>query len=155
MDLYDELSLVVRIFAENDLDYAICGGIAVAFHGYERFTRDIDILIREEDLERAHTLLEQAGFLDPSGRIPFEQHDLYRVTKIVGADYLTLDLLVVNDTLKEVWEDRQAYDWHGAKIAVVSKAGLAAMKRLAGRDQDRLDLKQLGFDDGPTGKPTD
>lgn len=72
-----------------------------------------------------------------------------------GADYLTLDLLVVNDTLNEVWEVREAYDWHGAKIAVVSKAGLAAMKRIAGRDQDLLDLKKPGLDDGPTEKPTD
>ena len=155
MDLYDELSLVVRVFAENDLNYAICGGIAVAFHGYERFTKDIDILIREEDLDRAHVLLEQVGFLDQSGRIPFKHHDLYRVTKFDGTDYLSLDLLVVNDTLKVVWEDRQAYDWHDAKIAVVSKAGLATMKRIAGREQDLLDLKKLGLDDGPTEKPTD
>ena len=42
MDLYDDLSLVVRVFEEDGLDYAICGGIAVAFHGYERFAKDID-----------------------------------------------------------------------------------------------------------------
>ena len=146
MDLYNELSAVVRVFAENDLDYAICGGIAVAFHGYERFTKDIDILIREEDLDRTHTLLEQAGFLDPSGKIPFKHHDLYRVTKFDGADYLSLDLLVASDTLKEVWEGRRVYDWQGTKIIVVSKEGLAAMKRIAGRDQDLLDLKKLGLD---------
>ena len=155
MDLYDELSLVVRVFAENDLDYAICGGIAVAFHGYERFTKDIDILIRVQDLDRAHAILEQAGFLDPSGRIPFQHHDLYRVTKSDVADYLSLHLLAVNDTLKKVWRGRQAYDWHGGKITVVSKAGLAILKRMAGRDQDLLDLKKLGLDDGKTGSSTD
>jgi hypothetical protein len=49
-------------------------------------------------------------------------------------DDLSLDLLVVNDTLKVAWEGRQAYDWHDAKIAVVSKVGLATMKRIAGRE---------------------
>lgn len=147
MDLYDELTSVVQVFAENHLDYAICGGIAVAFHGYERFTQDIDILIRAEDLDRAHVLLEQAGFLDRSGRIPFKHHDLYRVTKFDGADYLLLDLLVVNGTLEEAWNSRITFEWQGATITVVSRQGLAIMKRIAGRDQDLLDLKKLGLDD--------
>lgn len=128
MDLYDELSAVVRVFAENEVAYAICGGIAVAFHGYERFTKDIDILIREEDLDRTHKIVEKIGFLDSSGRIPFKEHDLFRVTKSDGPDFLTLDLLVVNDILEKVWTDRQAYDWNGTKIVVVSKQGLAVMK---------------------------
>jgi hypothetical protein len=148
MDLYDELSQVVRVFAENKVDYAICGGIAVAFHGYERFTRDIDVLIRSEDLDRAHKLLEQVGFLDPSGLIPFKHHDLYRITKIEGAEFLILDLLVVNEALAEAWNSRHVYNWNGTEIKVVSKAGLAVMKRMAGRDKDLLDLKQLGLDDG-------
>jgi hypothetical protein len=147
MDLYDELSQVVRVFADNELDYAICGGIAVAFHGYERFTRDIDILIRPEDLDRAHKLLEQVGFLDPSGRIPFKHHDLYRITKIDGSEFLILDLLVVNAALAEAWKSRHVYNWSGSEIKVVSKEGLAVMKRLAGREKDLLDLKQLGLDD--------
>lgn len=155
MDLYDELTAVVRVFAENDFDYAICGGIAVAFHGYERFTQDIDILVREDDLDRAHALLEGAGFLDQSGRIPFRHHDLYRVTKFDGPDYLLVDLLVVNDTLEDAWRSRLMYDWQGAKICVVSRQGLALMKRMAGRDQDLLDLKKLGLDDEASRRPTD
>lgn len=155
MDLYDELTAVLQIFSENDLDYAICGGLAVAFHGYERFTQDIDILIRAEDLDRAHALLGQAGFLDRSGKIPFKHHDLFRVTKFDGADYLMLDLLVVNATLQEAWETRLTYDWQGAKITVVSRQGLAIMKRLAGRDQDLLDLKKLGLDNEHTDNPAD
>jgi Uncharacterised nucleotidyltransferase len=147
MNLYQELSLVLRVFAENDLDYAVCGGIAVAFHGYERFTKDIDILIREEDLDHVHELLEQVGFMAPSGRIPFEHHELFRIMKVDGSDYMSLDLLVVNDKLEGVWEGRRFFDWQGKKIVVVSREGLAKMKRLAGRDQDLLDLKKLGLDD--------
>ncbi len=34
--------------------YGLCGGLAVAVHGYPRFTKDIDILIRPELLEVAN-----------------------------------------------------------------------------------------------------
>ncbi len=52
MDLYDELMALIDAFADANIDYALCGGIAVAFYGYPRFTKDIDILIRAEDLDR-------------------------------------------------------------------------------------------------------
>ena len=42
MDLYDELMALVDTFAEEELDYAICGSLAVGFHSYRRFTQDIN-----------------------------------------------------------------------------------------------------------------
>jgi hypothetical protein len=38
------------------------------------------------------------------------------------------------------------FDWEGLPICVVSADGLVAMKRQAGRDQDLLDIKMLGFE---------
>ena len=52
MDLYDELVALVDALERQGSGYAICGGIAVALHGYPRFTRDIDLLIRREDLPK-------------------------------------------------------------------------------------------------------
>jgi hypothetical protein len=44
MDLYDELRSLVAALDRQHVDYAICGGIALALHGYPRFTKDIDLL---------------------------------------------------------------------------------------------------------------
>jgi hypothetical protein len=41
----------------------------------------------------------------------------------------------------------KAFEWQGGTISVVSLAGLAKMKRLAGRKQDLADLEQLGIED--------
>jgi hypothetical protein len=41
VDLVGELNLIVNALEESGLDYALCGGIAVAIHGYPRATRDI------------------------------------------------------------------------------------------------------------------
>ena len=150
MDLYDELTKIVDRFEAGKLDYAICGGVAVAFHGYPRFTKDIDLLARQDDVERAMDLLEEIGFSERSGRIPFEDLDLHRTSKIVGTDTLSDDLLAVSPALQEVWDSQAVFDWEGRKLRVVSAEGLARMKQMSGRRQDLLDLEKLGFIDEQT-----
>jgi hypothetical protein len=154
MDLYDELVGILQRLDDQGIDYAICGGIAVALHGYPRFTKDIDLVVLAEDAERVADALEPQGFVFRAGRVPFDvggpyEREIYRVSKIENGETLTLDLLLVNEALQDVWEQRELFDWRGRRISVVSVQGLAKMKRLAGRDQDLLDLKMLGLlDDG-------
>lgn len=52
MDLQQELFTVLDALAATGIDHAVCGGFAVAIHGYPRLTRDIDVLIQEADLRR-------------------------------------------------------------------------------------------------------
>ena len=146
MDVYSELRALVQLFARESIDYALCGGLAVAFHGYARFTEDIGVLVQGSDIERIANAIETLGFLDSSGEIPIVGNELHRVLKIEGTECLILDLMVVGGEFAEVWEGRELFDWEGLPIWVVSADGLATMKRKAGRDQDLLDLKKLGLD---------
>jgi len=151
MDLYEELGSLVDALSAANIDYALCGGLALAVHGHPRFTKDIDLLVRPEDLEQIMKIAEQCGYLDPAGRIPFEQVAIYRTSKIRGSEFLTLDLLELAPIFEEVWKTRQFVRWKDRVIQVVSVAGLVTMKRLAARDQDWVDLKKLGQDHaGPT-----
>jgi hypothetical protein len=147
VDLYVELRTVVQALNGDGLDYAVCGGIALALHGFPRFTKDIDLLVQPDDLDRIIDIAERCGFLESSGRIPFEQCDVYRVSKVEGANYLVLDLILVSLALEEVWHSRTDYDWQGERLRIVSAEGLAKMKRMAGRDQDLVDLRRMGFSD--------
>ena len=45
MDIQQELRALIVALNGASIEYALCGGLAVAFHGYARFTKDIDILI--------------------------------------------------------------------------------------------------------------
>ena len=146
MDIQQELRALIVALNGASIEYALCGGLAVAFHGYARFTKDIDILIANESLEDAFKLAEDAGFLDSSGRIPFHNLDLYRVLKTEGSEYLILDWMVMTTKDNPVWAQKTWFDWEGLPICVVSAEGLVAMKRQAGRDQDLLDIKMLGFE---------
>ena len=145
LTLESELRELVQRFNEAKIEYALCGGMAVALHGYPRFTKDIDFLIPSESLNRAKEVAAEAGFLDESGRIPFPDSDVYRILKIEGSEYRILDLLVPKSLDTLAWKQRQWFDWNGLPICSVSREGLIEMKLAAGRDIDRIDIKQLGY----------
>ena len=152
MDIHAELRRIIDTLGREGIDYALCGGLAVAFHGYVRFTQDIDLLVRRDDVDRVTQVVATCGFVDSSGKLPIGADDLlYRLVKTEGPEFLALDLIVLGSSLVGVWEDRELFEWDGVPIWVVSADGLARMKRRAGRDQDLLDLKKLGF----TAEPLD
>ena len=51
MSIFFEFHKLVKRLQEKKVAYAVVGGVAMAFHAYARFTRDIDILTKESELE--------------------------------------------------------------------------------------------------------
>jgi hypothetical protein len=151
MNLVEEFLQIVGVFeANDDIEYAICGGFAVTLLGAPRLTKDIDLLVPRVHIERAKELLRPLGYTI-SARVPFGHGteafmEIERVSKFEGEDFLTLDLLLVSPFLEDVWESRIRLEGHGRKLWVVDKMGLAKMKRQAGRPQDLLDLENLGIE---------
>jgi len=156
MDLREELLALVDCLAKAGVEYAVCGGVALAIHGYPRFTKDIDILIRREDVDRVAKVVASVGYVLDAGTVPFDAsgaraREVRRISKAEGAAVLTLDLLLVSPVLENAWQGRGIYEWEGRRIHVVSREGLAEMKRLAGREQDLLDAKRLESSDDEAG----
>ena len=81
MDIQNELRTIIAAFNGASIEYALCGGLAVAFHGYARFTKDIDILVSRDSLAKALDIAAHVGFLDSSGKISFPGVELHRVLK--------------------------------------------------------------------------
>lgn len=151
MDLLEELTSLLQRLDQEGLDYALCGGLALAVHGHPRFTKDIDLLIRAEDVERALAVVDQLGFSYPAKPMTFghgeEQRAIQRVSKLEDGETLMLDLLLLNPRLAAIWQTRQHLALGEQVVQVVSREGLIAMKRIANRPQDRLDIEQLRGDD--------
>lgn len=61
-DLVAELERIAAALAAAEIDYAVCGGLAVAMHGHVRATRDIDLLMPSEAAPRALVALAAIGF---------------------------------------------------------------------------------------------
>ena len=139
---------VVRTLNGSGIPYALCGGMAVVLHGYPRLTRDIDLLIPPENLSAAREALAAIGFTVSAGLIPFDtgsphERKVFRISKVVGSDLLTVDLLLLPAFLNEVWENRETYELEDLPIDVVDRNGLITMKRFAGRLQDLSDIENL------------
>ena len=148
LNINDELESIARSLNKSGIEYALCGGLALAVHGYPRATQDIDILIRESDLNQATALLGGMGYCISAGLIPFDmgresELRVYRVSKASGEDVLTLDLVLVSPILGDIWEGRETFQVEDYEITVVSLSGLKKMKRLSGRPQDLVDLERL------------
>jgi hypothetical protein len=148
IDLYEEFLALVDTLSDGGITYAVCGGIAVALWGYPRFTKDIDLLIARDDLDRVLDAVHGLGYTLPSGVLPFDagtprEREVFRISKAVGEDLITLDLLLVSPVFKDVWRDRMVLDGHGRSISIVSLDGLKQMKRVAGRSQDLADIEHL------------
>lgn len=143
-----ELARVVPAFEDAGLEYALCGGLALAVHGLPRYTDDIDVLVPPSDVERAVAVAATVGFDIRSGRITFghgtpRESMIERVVKIVGSEFLTLDLMFVTPVFEPVWASRERLPWGDRHIWTVSKSGLVIMKRLADRPHDRADVIEL------------
>lgn len=50
---------------ELGIPHAVVGGMAMFFHGFRRFTEDVDILVTRPGLEEIHRRLEGLGYIPP------------------------------------------------------------------------------------------
>ena len=50
LDITDELKALVNELNRHQIEYALCGGLAMGVHGRTRATVDIDLLILSESL---------------------------------------------------------------------------------------------------------
>lgn len=155
LDLIDELEALVAAISAGGIDYAVCGGLALGIHGHPRMTKDIDLLVREEDVEPVLEIAKLRGFDIPARGMTFGLRTgtprvVHRVSKLdpETGRLMPLDLLVVNPELAQVWSERELYKRRSSEIHVVSRAGLITMKRIAARPQDLVDISKLeGSDD--------
>jgi hypothetical protein len=142
------------------VEYLIVGGLAVNTHGYERLTRDMDVVIglEPDNIVRGLRALMEIGYqlsipVTPEQFADAAQREAWRKEK--------------NMIVLKLWSDRHrrtpvdvfvyepfdfAREYAAAKrlpvsgqvlAPVVSYATLIAMKQAAGRDRDLLDVQTL------------
>jgi hypothetical protein len=71
LDLIAELEALLEAFERGGIEYALCGGLAVAVHGHPRATMDIDVLVRAEQLTSAIQVARGVGFDLPARKMMF------------------------------------------------------------------------------------
>jgi hypothetical protein len=119
----------------------------MAVYAFPRSTLDIDIMIDQRDLEKVKSIAQDLGFIFDAGLMSFSggKVQIYRMTKIeenIG-DPLALDLLLVAEETKDVWDSRRRLEWDQGELSVVSPEGLIKLKSMRKSGQDEDDIKRL------------
>ena len=143
--LSDDIQTLLELMTEHGVDFAICGGHAVAYHGYARMTMDVDILIipTEENAKRMMAALDQFGFGQVG--IPFEAFTHEGTAITLGEQPNQVDLLtsMSSQATAEVLKHAEWGELAGIRVRFVSRADLIEAKREASRPKDLADLDEL------------
>ena len=146
-DVTDRLLRITRALAEKSVPYALVGGQAVALWvatkepAAVRTTKDVDLLVRRDDLPQARAAALSVGmdyfevlgvgmFLDRKDPNPRHAVHLVWAGEKVRPEYE-----LPSPAIQERGEI--------AGIHTVSLPGLVRMKLMSNRDQDRVHLRDL------------
>jgi len=145
--LLHEFKSITEALNEGRIDYAVCGGWAMAIHGLPRATIDIDLMVLANDLDSAWNLAQQRGYEIEGLPLHFADGaiEIRRISRVdqESKKLFTLDFLLVTPPLNEVWFGRELVEWEEGKTWTVSRAGLIKLKQISGRDQDLVDIREL------------
>jgi predicted nucleotidyltransferase len=144
MTLPDDFREFLRCLNVRNVEYLILGGHAVSFHGYPRFTHDVDVFIRPElaNAERLLAALVDFGF----GAIQMSAREFTEpVTVALGRAPYQIDLMtyIKGVDLEDAWAERVAGELDGVPVSFISKRDLIANKLAVGRPEDHADVARL------------
>ena len=130
---------------ENKVNYLIIGGYAVAYYGYPRYTKDIDIWIWIDlgNAEKVVKAISDFGFES----LGLNVEDFLEANTIIQLGYTPnrIDLImgVPGVDFVECYAQRVIEDIEGVPLAFIDKENLKKMKRASGRLQDLADIENL------------
>jgi len=147
MDLLKELKRLTQNLDKAGIDYALCGGLAIAIYARPRATLDIDIIVQPDYFSETKKVAQELGYTMSSAMMEFNDGavKLQRLSKLDKAtgEYYVLDLLLVTPETKRAWDDRTTIEWEGYPLKVVSPQGLILLKSLRNSGQDKDDIEYL------------
>jgi len=146
-------------FNTANIRYVVVGGLATVLHGYARLTVDIDLMVdlAPEQAKKVISILTTLGFvpqlpLNPSDFANAQTRKTWNTEKNMQVFSMIdprnplriVDLFVENPIpFEDLWSRSTNVPIDTVSIRIVSLTDLIHLKRLAGRPQDLIDIKNL------------
>ncbi len=130
-DALQAIDIVRQMAVENDIDWAVCGGIAMAIYGSPRLTKDVDIIA--------------------SKRLPLEKERIIGQLKQGGEHFIIetenrevpIDWILRNDDFKAFYREALKDAVMIDRIPILTPEWLVILKFIAGRFKDQEDAVYL------------
>ena len=145
----------------HKIKYLVVGGLAVNLYGYDRITGDLDIILLMTDVN-VKKFIKVAERFKLKPRLPVALQDLavprLRKSWIKERNMKAFTLynprndaehvdIVIDHPVdfQKAYKKREQIASAGMNISLISLADLITMKKAAGRDRDKIDIKALTF----------
>ncbi len=134
-----------RLLETHQVDYMIVGGYAVAFHGFPRFTKDIDIFydVAPVNIDRLCEVLVEFGFREESlsreaMQTPGNEH-------VIGVAPIRIDLVNRIDgvTFSDAQQNSVRGTYGPVEVSFIGREDLIRNKRATPRAKDKADVEEL------------
>ncbi len=145
MELNQDFKEFIGLLNVHKVRFLVIGGYAVNFHGYPRYTKDLDfwIWLNESNIEQLLIALKDFGF----GALGLTVADFEAEDNVVQLGYepCRIDLLVSLEglTFENCYAHRAIAEYEGIPIGFLNIDDLITAKTNAGRPQDIADAHKL------------
>ena len=135
----------IQLLNDNQVNYLVIGGYAVAVHGHPRYTKDIDIWIEisEENSQKIITALTEFGF----GVLGLTAQDFQEPHQIIQLGYPPnrIDLITSPDGIdfQTCYASKIEVMLDDIAVKFIDLDNLKKNKLASGRLQDLADLENL------------
>jgi predicted nucleotidyltransferase len=135
----------IELLNKNEVRYLIVGGYAVGFHGYPRYTKDLDVWVAvdPENAKKIKRALDEFGFAE-SG---LSESDFLTPDEFIQLGYppVRIDIATGCEGLDfaTCFELKDTVDIDGIQVNFIDLENLITNKRALGRPQDIADISNL------------
>jgi ABC-type glycerol-3-phosphate transport system substrate-binding protein len=144
---WEDVKAIARALEEAGAEYALVGGYALAAHGFNRFTEDIDLLVNPSVDNARRWIVALSQLPDGAARELADNPDVFAIDRRYAVrinDEITVDVMPSIAGL--AWEDMVAHITNvtvdGQHIRLLDLAGLLKSKQGA-RPKDRMDAQVI------------
>jgi predicted nucleotidyltransferase len=145
MELDKDFKEFLALLNQQEVEYMVVGGYAVAFHGHPRYTGDIDIWINPTKSNAAKLIrvIEDFGFeVEPLKQVDFEDET---IAFHLGSPPIRIDIMnrISGLRFSDCYSRKVEMEMEGIKICYIGRQDLIANKKASGRHKDLGDIEHL------------
>ena len=145
MNIQQDFKELLQLLEENNVIYMIIGGYAVAFHGFPRFTKDIDLFFEatQENIDKLIQALTDFGFSknDPEKSAFLTKGNIITFgVEPVRVDFINkIDGVSFSDAKSDIIRGK----YGDIDVPFISKKYLLKNKNATPRIKDKADVEEL------------
>jgi hypothetical protein len=144
---WEDVKRLAQFFEQENVEYALIGGYALAAHGLSRFTEDIDVLVDPAAHNSRRWIVALSRLPDGAARELASEPDVFAAQQRYAIrinDEITVDVLPA--AAGHTWDDLKQHITHvdidGVRVRVLTLEGLLKTKQVP-RPKDRADAEAI------------